>query len=101
MSSILFYSTGKTQSWTELASAGPWRAKRGTLSEFSTILSQNVKKIAGDPLNSLNFFRKASQCRNLEEGPFSLARYCMLRGKRKNLFGSGQMLQFDNKISNF
>ena len=51
--------------------------------DFSTsILSQNIKKLEGDILG-IFFSKKVSQCQKIEKGPFSLSRYCMLRGKRE------------------
>ena len=45
------------------ASAGPWRAKRGTLPKLSTFLSQ----LKGDPLEEKQIFeKKVSQCRKTE-----------------------------------
>ena len=45
-----------------------------------------------------NFFEKSLKVpKKLKEGPFSLSRYCMLRGKRGKLFlvqFASQMLQF-------
>ena len=50
----------------------------------------------GEPLEKIF---EVSECRKkLERGPFSLARYCMLRGKKEQPFwfsSLGQMLQFD------
>ena len=62
MSSILFYSTGKSKILRKKlntqkngpsgapgsASASPWRAERGTLPKLSTFLSQNIKKLKGE-----------------------------------------------------
>ena len=71
MSSILFYSTRKPKSWTELARQGPAR-------------------IFQHP-----FCRKISK---KWRGPFCLARYCMLRWKKEQLLyfcSLCQMIQFD------
>ena len=44
------------------------KLKGGTLWDFSTsILSQNIKKMQGDPLGKI-FFRKVSQCRKKWKG---------------------------------
>ena len=48
--------------------------------DFSTsIMSQNIKKLKGDPLG--NFFSKKVTAEKSERGPFSLSWNCMLRGK--------------------
>ena len=48
------------------------------------------------------FSKKVSQCqKKLKGGPFSLARYCMLRRKTGKLFwfsSLGDMVQFDTRI---
>ena len=54
VSSILFYSTRKTQSWTELG-----RRRGGCFSDFSTsILWQNIEKIQGGPFGDEKFSKK-------------------------------------------
>ena len=57
---------------------------------WTSILLQNLWKIEGDPLRM--FFEKKSHNaeKKLKRRPFSLARYCMFRGKtgKKNYFGS-------------
>ena len=65
----------------------PKKLKEGTLLDFSlSILSQNIKKLKGDPLRKIR--RKFHKAKKTERGPFSLARYSMLRGKTgKTLFG--------------
>ena len=75
------------------------KTERGALWDFSTpILSQNVKKFGRGPLVKKNG-KKVPQCRKYWKwGPFSLARYCMLRGKQEKPFwfsSLGQMVQFD------
>ena len=57
--------------------------KGGTFWDFLTsILSQYIKKLQGDPLEKKLFGKKVSQCRKKwKGGPFGLARYGMLRGK--------------------
>ena len=54
----------KTKKWTEwragAASASPWRAKRGTLPESSTYLSQ----LKGGPFGEKTNFRKLSMPKN-------------------------------------
>ena len=60
----------------------PKKLKGGTIWEFSTtFLSPSLKKLKRDPLR--NFFSKkqSHNAEKTERGPFSLARYCMLRGK--------------------
>ena len=54
----------------------------------------------GDPLSEKKVFEKSPTMpeKNWDEGPFSLARYCMLREKNAKLFwlsSLGQMVQFD------
>ena len=59
------------------------KLKGGTLWDFSTsILSQNIIKMQGDPLGG-KFFSKKSLAvpKKMKGGPFGLARYGMLRGK--------------------
>ena len=62
--------------------------KGGPFGGLSTsILSQNIKKLKGDPLGKFFSGKKVSQCRkNWKGGPFGLAWYCMLRGKRAKTF---------------
>ena len=44
-----------------------WRTKRGTLSDFLTsILLQNIKN-EGNPLETLNIFRKKTKNENFEQ----------------------------------
>ena len=66
--------------------------KGGTLWDFSTFLSQNINKIERGPFEVIKIFSKKSPTMPKKTGrgagPFSLARYCMLRGKKKNLFDS-------------
>ena len=56
--------------------------KAGALSDFKHPLLQNIKKLKGGPLG--DFFRKKSHNaeKKLKWEPFSLARYCMLQGKK-------------------
>ena len=64
------------------------KLKGWTLWGFSTsISSQNIKKLKGDPLGKI-FFRKKSLTmpKKLKGGPFGLARYGMLRGKTGKTF---------------
>ena len=90
----------KPKRWAELArrsplARAPGALKRGTLSGLSTFLSQNMAKV--EEKNKIwrkTKFRKKSK----KGGPFSLARYCMLRGKTGTPFWFsllGQMVQFD------
>ena len=72
------------------------KLKGGTLWGFSTSnLSQNSKKIEGDPLEKF-FFRKKSLTvpKKMKGGPFGLARYGMLRGKPFSFSSLGQIVQF-------
>ena len=82
MSSILFYSTRKTQKLygTGAPAVSPWRAKGEPLGLFNIHSVAKCQK--RDPLGALeNFPEKVSQCRkNLKGGtPFSVAGGCMLR----------------------
>ena len=64
------------------------KLKGGTLWDFSTsILSQNIKKMQGDPLGK-NFFskKKLAVPKEMKGGVFGLARYGMLRGKTGKTF---------------
>ena len=52
---------------------------------LTSMLSQNIKKIEGTLWRKR--LKKVSQCRKkLKGGPFSLPRYCMIRGKRGKTF---------------
>ena len=76
------------------ASAGPWRAKGGTLTDFSTsILSQNIKQIERGNLWRKNYLIKMSHNaeKNGKGRPFSLAWYCISRWKNKK-----QLLYFSS-----
>ena len=67
------------------------KTERGILWVFSTYMpSQNIKKIEGGPFGEKTNLKKSLTMRkNLKGGPFSLSRYCMLRGRRgKIIFGS-------------
>ena len=57
-----------------------WRTG-GPFRIFQHPLLQNIEKLKGDPLG--NFFLKKSlrMPKKLKRATFSLARYCMLRGK--------------------
>ena len=77
--SLLQYLTNP-KSWTELALLG-------TLSHFLTSIVAKHQQVEGGPL--VKFFRKKYNAEKTKGEPFSLSRYCMLRGKRaKNFFGS-------------
>ena len=70
------------------ASTGPSALKGGPSRIFQHPLLQNIKKIKGA---TLVFFQKSlTMSKKLKWGPFSLARYCILRGKKgkKKLFCS-------------
>ena len=59
--------------------------ERGTVWVFSTsMLLQNIKNLKGDPLAEKNSKRSLTMPNKLKGEPFSLSRYCMLRGKIKN-----------------
>ena len=74
------------------------KLKGETLWDFSTsILSQNSKKIEGDPSGEKIRKKSRTMPKKTERGPFSLARYCMLRGKKEKPFwfsSLGQQEQF-------
>ena len=65
----------------KIPKVGPnWRARCDVLRFFI----HSVAKIEGDPRL---IFEKVAQCRKIvKRGVFSLARYCMLRGKRGKAF---------------
>ena len=75
------------------------KKQRGALWDFSTsILSQNVKKIGRGPFVKKNRKKFHNVEKNWKWGPFSLARYCMLRGKQEKSFwfsSLGQMIQIE------
>ena len=73
------------------------KTERGALWDFSTsILSQNIKKLKGDPL--VDFFSKQSLTmpKKTERGTFSLFRCCVTRKEEKIFWFSSlrQMIQF-------
>ena len=55
--------------------------------------SENCNKIEGDPLGFYSRKKSGSATKN-ERGPFSLVRYCMLRGKLFWFSSLGQRIQF-------
>ena len=64
----------------------PKKLKGGTFWDFSTtILPHNIKKMIGDPLRIFFPEKSLTMPKKLKGGPFSLARYCMLRGKKNFL----------------
>ena len=113
---VFFYSTRKTQ---KFKLAGALCLKWGTLLEFLTSIVAKHQKLKGTLWRKIfakkvtkkfrnkvleNFSRKKreKQCRkNWKWGPFSLARYCMLRGKQEKTFWFSspcEMVQFDTII---
>ena len=68
--------------------------KGGTLWDFSTFLSQNINKIEEGPFEVIKIFPKKSPTMPKKTGrgtgPFSLARYCMLREKKTFLIQFGR-----------
>ena len=69
--------------------------KGGTLSHFLTSIVAKHQNIEGEPFG--NFFSGKSLTMPKKLKPFSLSRYCMLRGKRGIPFwfsSLGQMIQF-------
>ena len=74
----------------------PKKTERGgTLWDFPTsILSQNSKKMKGDPLVEKNEKSRTMPKNKLKGGPFGLIRYCMLRGKPFWFSSFGQQVQF-------
>ena len=99
-----------------LATASPWRAnvsqcrktERGTLWDFPTsILSQNIKKMQGDPLRKKNFEKKIrKKClavpKKIERGDslVSPGMICYAEKQVKPFWSSslGQMVLFDTII---
>ena len=83
-----------TQAPGALKSHNAKKLKRGTLWGFSTsILSQNIKQLEGGKIFILG--KNLTVPKKLKGGPFSLARYSMLRRKTPFWFSSlGQMVQF-------
>ena len=59
------------------------------------MLSQNIKKLKGDPLAKKNG-KKSHNAKKLRGETFSLSGYCVMRKKEKSfLFSSlGQIIQF-------
>ena len=85
MSIILFYSTRRTQKLDRIGAPGP--AGRGHFWGFLTsILLQNIKKLKGPFGGKKDFQKKSHNVKKIERGPFSLARYCLLRWKRNNFY---------------
>ena len=64
------------------------KLKRDPLGFFTFHFVTKNQKIEGETLWGKNFKKSHSAEKKLERGPFGLVRYCMLREKRKNLFGS-------------
>ena len=67
------------------------KLKGWTLWDFSTsILSQNIKKMQGDPLGKFFFEKKVSQCRKKMKAGTLWSRpvWYVTRKNKKNLFGS-------------
>ena len=88
---VFFYSTRKPKSWTELArrgpsSAGPRSGRRETILNFSISIVSKHQKIEEVPFGELFSKKSHNAEKNLKGGPFSLARYCMLRGKTGKFF---------------
>ena len=91
--SILFYSTRKTRTFLK-KSQNAKKTEMGTLRDFSTsILSQNSKKLKEDSLGENCFRKSLAMPKKLKRGPFSLDRYCMLRGKPFWFSSLGQQVQ--------
>ena len=73
----------------------PKKPKGGTLRDFSTsILSQSIKKMQGDPLGNFFFEKSRSAEKKMKGGPFGLAWYGMFSGK------TGSVLIFCNICNN-
>ena len=88
-----FYNTQKTETLDRIGAR-----KGGTLWDFLTFPSQKSNELKGGPLMEKKFQKSPTMPKNLEGGPFSLARYCMLRKKGKLPFcfsSLDQMDQFD------
>ena len=84
----------------------PGALKGGTLSHFFTSIVAKRQKIERGTFGEKIFRSKVSQCRKkLKRVPFSLSRFCMLRGKRRKSF----LVQFagptdsiwDNKMRHY
>ena len=84
-------------------SAGPWRAKRGSLSHFLTFIVAKYQKLKEGPIGKKNSEKSLTMPKKLKGGPFGLDWYGMLRGKAGKTF----LVQFarpndsiwDHKIS--
>ena len=73
----------------------PKKLKGGTLWDFSTsILSQNSKKIEGDPLGEKFSPKKVAMAKKAKREPFGVVRYCMLLGKPFWFSSLGQLVEF-------
>ena len=65
----------------------PPGAKRGLFLGFSTSsLSPSIKKLKEVPFEKNSFERKSHNAKKVKGGAFSIARYCMLRGKTGKTF---------------
>ena len=70
------------------------KTEKGTRSDFLASIVAKHQKIEGDTLG--NFLNRKSL--TMKGGPFSLTRYCMLRGKLFLFSSLGEMVQFDTII---
>ena len=75
---------------------------KGTLWEFSTILSQNFETIEGS-LFGKKIPKNLAVPKKTERGPFGLVRYCMLQGKPFWLFlgQTGTFWSLPKNVKNF
>ena len=67
------------------------KSERGTLWDFLISNDAKHQKMEGGSFGDFFFEKNLTNPRNLKGGPFSLSRYCMLRGERSKTF----LVQFD------
>ena len=76
----------------------PEKPKSSALSDFSTFLSQNLKKTKGDPLKTLKIFRESHNAEKTE-GDFLISPSIVCCAEKKGttlwLSSLGQIVQFD------
>ena len=92
--SILFYGTGKTQKLNRIG------ALEGTLWNFSSILSQIMKKIGGALLVKKIFWKKSlTMPKKLKGGPFGIFQHPFCRKTKKIEGGPFGEIFFRKKVS--
>ena len=78
----------------------PRKLKRGKILHFSLSIVAKHRKIEGGHLVKKMFRKKSHNAKKLKGGPFSLSRFCMLRGKTFLVeFARSINSIWDNKIS--